>query len=199
MSATPVLEGFGVRLEPINEQHIPALQAIAVEPSIWRYMPMRIETAGDLDALAHLAIAANSRDNAQVWVIRLATGEVIGSSRLFDLEPMHRTGEIGFSWLTAPHRGTGVNPRVKLLQLTHAFETLGLRRVALKTHHENLQSQQNILKLGAKFEGTFRNHMLMPDGTTRHTMWYSILDIEWPEVKERLLQRIAAQPLPPSP
>jgi RimJ/RimL family protein N-acetyltransferase len=198
MSPTPTLEGFGIRLEPIAEQHIPALQAIAVEPSIWRYMPLRIETVGDVDAWAGISVMANSRDNAQVWVTRLATGELVGSSRLFDLEPLHRTGEIGFSWLTAPHRGSGVNPRVKLLQLTHAFETLGLRRVALKTHHENLRSQRNILKLGAKFEGTFRNHMLMPDGTTRHTMWYSILDSEWPDVKDRLLQRIAAQPLPPS-
>ena len=198
MISTPILEGFGIRLEPIEEQHIPALQAIATEPSIWRYMPMRIETAREVSEWAITSVHANAQDSAQVWVIRLATGELLGSSRLFDLNFTHRTGEIGFTWLTASQRGSGVNPRVKLLQLTHAFEGLGLRRVALKTHHENLQSQRGILKLGAQFEGTFRNHMLMPDGTTRHTMWYSIIDTEWPAVKERLLRRVAAQPLPSS-
>ncbi len=193
---TPVLEGFGVRMEPAGEQHIQALQATGVDPSIWRYMPLRVHTTDDVRAWVRDAVRQNASEAAQIWIIRLASGELIGSSRLFDLNWDHRTGELGFSWLAARYRGTGINPRVKLLQLTHAFEALDLRRVALKTHHENLQSQRGILKLGAKFEGTFRNHMVMPDGSTRHTVWYSIIAEEWPAVKQRLLERIATEPLP---
>lgn len=193
---TPTLEGYGVRLEPIAEQHLAALQSIATDPTIWRYMSLRIRTEDDVQGWVEDSICANVMDSCQIWVTCLASGHVVGSSRLFDLQPAHRTGEIGFTWLAEPYRGRGVNPQVKLLQLTHAFETLGLRRVALKTHHENLRSQRAMLKLGAKYEGTFRNHMIMPDGSVRHTVWFSIIAEEWPEVKAGLLERIAAEPLP---
>ena len=198
MSDTRTLEGFGIRLEPIREDHAALLDPVALDPSIWRYMSPRLQSAADLQAWVKHAVAEDCNTTTQVWITRLASGEVIGSSRLFEVDLQHRRGEIGYTWLAAPYRGTGVNPRVKLLQLTHAFDGLGLRRVALKTHHENLQSQRGILKLGAKFEGTFRNHMIMPDGSTRHSMWYSIVADEWPAVKERLLQQIGAQPLPSS-
>ncbi len=192
---TPSLEGFGIRLEPVAEHHIALLKPIATDPSIWHYMNLRIATTEDVEAWVEDSIRLNEDDAFQIWVVCLDSGQVIGSSRLFDLQPQHRTGEIGFTWLAAPFRGRGVNPRVKLLQLTHAFETLGLRRIALKTHHENLQSQRAMLKLGAKYEGTFRNHMVMPDGSTRHTVWFSILTEEWPEVKANLLARINMEPL----
>ena len=188
---TPVLSDHRVRLEPLREHHAEQFVRIALDPSIWRFMPLRIANEDDVRAW----VARSTRDDesvgAQVWAICLESGETIGSTRLFDVDMQHLRGEIGFTWLAAPYRGSGINPRVKLLQLTHAFETLSLRRVALKTHHENLQSQRGILKLGAKFEGTFRNHMIMPDGSTRHTMWYSIVADDWPDVKARLLARIA--------
>lgn len=196
MIATPTLEGFGVRLEPIRDEHADALQAIALDPSIWRYMNLRMNTAEDVLTWISDAAREDQETTAHIWVTRLNSGEVIGSTRLFDLDAHHRRGEIGFTWLASRYRGSGVNPRVKLLQLTHAFETLGLRRVALKTHHENLQSQRGILKLGAKYEGTFRNHMVMPDGSARHTVWYSITDEEWPAVKAVLLGRIASTKFP---
>ncbi len=192
---TPVLQGFGVRLEPVSERHIAALQGIATAPDIWRYMPLQVLTAEGVRAWVQEAIQQREDGTHQIWITCLDSGEAVGSTRLFDLHGRHRTGEIGFTWLSAAYRGSGVNPRVKLLQLTHAFETLDLRRVALKTHHENLQSQRGILKLGAQFEGTFRNHMIMPDGSTRHTMWYSILAEEWPALKQRLVDRIAGEPL----
>jgi len=99
--------------------------------------------------------------------------------------------EIGHTWLAAPYRGTRLNTEVKLLQLGYAFEDLNMRRVALKTHHENARSRAAVLALGATEEGTFRNHLIMPDGSTRHTVWYSITNEDWPSVKERLQQRIA--------
>ena len=195
MIDTPTLEGFGLRLEPLTGKHIPELQKIALDPSIWRYMPLRIESAEDIEEMVRDSIRRAESGSQQIWVTRLMSGEVLGSSRLQDLDRKHRTAEIAFSWLTKPYRGAGVNPRVKLLQLTHAFEGLGLRRVALKTHHENLQSQRGILKLGAVYEGTFRNHLIMPDGSARHTLWYSILAEEWPEIRAALTSRISAEPM----
>ena len=85
-----------------------------------------------------------------------------------------------------------MNPEAKLLQLTYAFETLHLRRVALKTHHENLQSQAAMRKLGAQYEGTFRNHLIMPDGSARHSVWFSITQEDWPQVKSSLEQRLSS-------
>ena len=199
MSHTPTLAGFGVRLEPIREEHAEAMATVALDPSIWKYMSLRFETAAEVQAWVLSTAREDRESSSQIWVTRLASGEVVGSTRLIDIDLQHLRGEIGFSWLTAPWRGSGVNPRVKLLQLTHAFETLGLRRVALKTHHQNLQSQRGILKLGAKYEGTFRNHIIMPDGSTRHTAWYSIVSEEWPAVKSALLQRIGNQPIATAP
>jgi RimJ/RimL family protein N-acetyltransferase len=194
MNSTPTLEGFGVRLAPVAEQHVEALARVALDTSIWRYMNLRIETPADVQQLVADSLRAADTGAVLPWVTTV-DGEVAGATRFLDLNREHRTVEIGFTWLAKPWRGSGVNPRVKLLQLQYGFETLGLRRVAMKTHHDNLQSQAAMLKLGAQFEGTFRNHMIMPDGTTRHTRWYSIVAEEWPRIKASLLARIAAEPI----
>ena len=194
---TPLLEGHALSLQPLQQRHVPSLMAIGKDPSIWKFLPVRMQGESDLRNWMEQSLQLNSADRCQVWAICLVSGQVVGSSRLLDLDRDHRTAEIGSTWLAAPFRGSGVNPRAKLLQLTHAFETLRLRRVALKTHHGNLQSQAAMRKLGAVYEGTFRNHMLMPDGSTRHTAWYSIVAEEWPAVRDELLARIAAEPLPP--
>ena len=117
--------------------------------------------------------------------------KVVGTTRFIDLDLHHLTVEIGNTWLAPEHHGAGINPEAKLLQLTYAFETLHLRRVALKTHHENLQSQAAMRKLGAQYEGTFRNHYIMPDGSPRHSVWFSITQEDWPQVRERLATRLA--------
>ena len=194
MNETPVLEGFGVRLEPIARHHVAALTRIAIEPSIWRYMNLRIHTPADVQQLVEESLGAAETGTVMPWVT-IVDGEVVGATRYLDLNRTHRHVEIGFTWLAQPWRGSGVNPRVKLLQLQYGFETLRMRRIALKTHHENVHSQRAMLKLGAQFEGTFRNHMIMPDGSTRHTMWYSITEEEWPAIKASLLERIASEPI----
>jgi RimJ/RimL family protein N-acetyltransferase len=196
MNNTPILEGYGVCLEPISEAHIPALTPIAIEASNWRHMTLRIETPTDVKKLVHDSIRNTETGAIESWVIT-ASGRTAGGSSFLDINPTHRTAEIGFTWLATPWRGSGLNPRVKLLQLTYGFETLSFRRIALKTHHENLHSQNAMLKLGAQYEGTFRNHMIMPDGSTRHTKWYSITAEDWPAIKQQLLNRIAHEPLTP--
>lgn len=194
MNNTPTLAGHGVRLEPLSRDHLDALTRIAIDPSIWRYMNLRIESPTDVAHLIRTSLAEAERGLIEPWVTFVGH-EAAGATRLIDIQHNHRTAEIGFTWLTKPWRSSGLNPRVKLLQLTYGFEVLKLRRVAMKTHHQNLHSQNAMLKLGAQFEGTFRNHMIMPDGSTRHTRWYSITEEDWPGVKAQLLERIAAEPL----
>jgi N-acetyltransferase len=194
VNPAPLLEGYGIRLEPLRRDHIAALTDIALEPSIWRYMNLRIESAADVSRLVEDSLREAAVGSVEPWVTFVGD-QVVGATRFLDIQPKHRTAEIGFTWLARPWRGSGVNPRVKLLQMSYGFERRELRRIALKTHHENVHSQKAMLKLGARFEGEFRNHMIMPDGTTRHTRWYSVTAEEWPAVKAALLARIAAEPL----
>lgn len=201
MNATPVLQGYGVQLVPCLPSHADALLQ-AQDTETWAWMSESGATPNLMRDFIERGLAQADGGTAQVWTTFILhenmPPEIAGSSRLADLDLHHRRGEIGWTWVAPKYRGRGLNPRVKFLQLEHAFETLGLRRVALKTHHGNTRSQAAMLKLGAQFEGTFRNHMFQPDGSSRDTMWYSILDREWPAVKQRLLDRIAGQPMHPS-
>jgi RimJ/RimL family protein N-acetyltransferase len=192
----PTLDGPHVRLEPLALEHLPALEAIAFDPAIWRYMLATIHTPADLRTWADSALATQ---NTLTWVtIKKSSGhtpdQLVGSTRFIDLDLTHRTTELGHTWLAAPARGTLINAEAKLLQLTYAFETLNLNRVAFKTHHENLRSQNAMKSIGAIYEGTFRNHYLMPDGTHRHSVWFSIIREDWPTTKAHLQARLKATP-----
>jgi RimJ/RimL family protein N-acetyltransferase len=190
---TPTLEGPRLRLEPLTLAHLPALEAIAFDPRIWRYMLAPVTTPADLRAWADNALKLEAAGTGLPWVTILkATNQPIGSTRFIDLDLRHKTVEIGNTWLSPTHHGTGINPEAKLLQLDYAFDVLNLNRVAFKTHHENLQSQAAIRKLGAIHEGTFRNHYLMHDGTHRHSVWFSITREDWPEVRTKLVTRLTS-------
>lgn len=188
---TPMLEGVRVRLEPMTMEHLAQLKEVAYDASIWRYMITRVEDQDDLRRWISEALAVEPAGSAMPWVTVLKDGDrVIGSTRLYDIDMRHRTAVIGHTWISPEFRGAGINPEAKLLQLTYAFETLGMNRVALKTHHENLQSQAAMRKIGATQEGVFRNHFVMPDGSTRHSVWFSIIREEWPRVKALLEARV---------
>lgn len=188
---TPILEGSRVRLEPLAERHLVGLEAVAFDERIWRYMTTRVKTRNDLRGWLEAALRARDSGSVLPWVTVLKNeGRVVGSTRFLDLDLTHRTVEIGHTWIAPEYQGAGVNPEAKLLQLRYAFEELGLNRVALKTHHENLQSQAAMRKLGAVEEGTFRNHYVMPDGSLRHSVWFSIVREEWPGVRARLEERL---------
>jgi RimJ/RimL family protein N-acetyltransferase len=187
MSETPVLEGARVRLEPMAREHLKGLEAIAFDDRIWRYMPISIKTTDDLREWVEKALRLTEAGTTAAWVTVLkAENRVIGSTRFFDIDRTHETAELGHTWLTPELHGAGLNAEAKLLQLTYAFEELKLRRVALKTHHENVQSQKAMLKIGAVEEGRFRNHYIMPDGSQRHSIWFSIIREDWPLTKSRL-------------
>jgi len=194
MNATPLLEGYGVRLEPLSLAHVPALTRIALEPSSWLHMTVRLHSEADVQEWVETSLRTADTGAIEPWVTFVGS-EAAGGTWFLDIQRPHRAVELGFTWLAAPWRGAGVNPRVKLLQMTYGFEMLGLKRIGFKTHHENLRSQAAMLKMGAQYEGTLRNHMVMPDGSSRHSKYYSVLDTEWPVVKARLLERIATEPL----
>ncbi len=183
-----VLTGKYVRLEPLSEAHIPGLTLAGGDPSIWRFMLYGEVTSEEKMAdwvLEMLSRKAAGTDQP-FTVIHLASGKIAGATRYLEIRPAHRGLEIGGTWYGKEFQRTAVNTETKYLLLRHAFETLGCIRVQLKTDLRNERSQKAIERLGAVREGVLRNHMLLEGGLIRHSVYYSILDSEWPAVKTRL-------------
>ena len=181
-----------VRLEPLVASHSRELAAVGLEADLWRLQPRRIETAADMEGYVALALQEQQVGESLPFVVVQQTrGQVIGSTRYMDIAPQHRRLEIGASWITSADQRTGANLEAKLLLLTHAFESLQMQKVVLKTETLNTQSQTAILGLGAVEEGTFRRQFLADDGRPRTMVYFSILDDEWPEARRRIRERLA--------
>jgi RimJ/RimL family protein N-acetyltransferase len=194
MLLTPVtLEGGQVRLEPLATAHLPGLLEIGLAPELWALTVDRIRTAADLTRYVERALADAAAGAAlpfaTVW---RATGEVIGSTRFGNYVAAHRRAEIGWTWLAPAWQRTAANTEAKLLMLGHAFEGAKLRRVEFKTSTLNQKSRAALARLGAVEEGVFRQHMINEDGSNRDSVYCSILDSEWPAVRERLSARLAS-------
>ncbi|MGH7654383.1 MAG: GNAT family N-acetyltransferase [Gemmatimonadaceae bacterium] len=185
--APVTLTGRFVRLEPLTLAHGNALAVFACDPSIWSWMPTRALDRVGLDAWIGEALDAERAGTTLPFAtVLLAENRVVGSSRFLNISARDGRLEIGATWIGVPHQRSVVNTEAKLLMLRHAFETLGATRVELKTHSENVKSRRAIERIGAKFEGIHRKHMLHNDGSRRDTAWYSIVDDEWGAVRERL-------------
>ena len=183
-----ILNGKYVRLEPMTEDHIPGLAEIGVGQTFWDFMLYgRMDSVEDMRNWVRdiLSRAQNGTDLPFV-AIHLASGKVAGATRYLNIMPKDRGLEIGGTWYGTEYQRTPVNTECKYLLLTHAFERLGCIRVQLKTDLRNVRSQNAIERIGAKREGILRNHMILPSGQFRDSVFYSILDSEWPEVKKRL-------------
>jgi RimJ/RimL family protein N-acetyltransferase len=177
----------------MTEDHIPGLIAVGIEDEIWKLMPYGpMRGADDIRRWVQeiLRRAAQGTDIPFV-VIHVRSGRVAGATRYMEIRPEHRGLEIGGTWYGADFRRTVVNTECKCLLLTHAFEALRCVRVQLKADSRNVRSQRAIERIGAVKEGVLRNHMILPDGTLRHSVYYSILDSEWPAVKKRLEDLLA--------
>ena len=183
-----ILEGEHVRLEPAVPGHLDAMWAVAQDPDIWRYIPIAVTTRDDL---AFWVEYLNSVGVPFATVLR-STGDVIGGTAFLAPDSGNRRVEIGATWVTPSRQRSAANTEAKLLQLTHAFEVLGCARVELKTDARNRRSRAAIARIGATEEGTLRKHMLMPDGVWRDSVYFSILDTEWPAVRARLERRLAS-------
>lgn len=194
MDLSPVtleLPGGVARLVPMRPDHAPGLLA-ASDPVVWEFMTS--PPPGDInDMLAWMrpALEAAAAGTAQPFVVEhVPTGRVVGSTRIFDVQPLQRSIEIGFTWLTPDCWRTPVNTQCKFLLLRHAFETLGCSRVQLKTDARNLRSRAAMERMGATREGTLRQHMILYNGHRRDTTFFSVLDDEWPAVKARLVEML---------
>jgi RimJ/RimL family protein N-acetyltransferase len=190
---TPVtLTGRRVRMEPLAERHLADLERVAFDAEIWRWTIARPIDAEGLRAWLDQARAnAEAGNEVPFATIDAATDRAIGSTRFMTIAPEHRRLEIGWTWVGAAYQRTGTNREAKLLQLTHAFETLGAERVEFKTHARNLASRAALLGIGATFEGVLRHHTIMPDGSNRDSAFYGILAGEWPAAKARLAASLA--------
>ena len=181
------LRGRIVRLEPMAVDHVDALTKVGLHPELWRWIPTQVSNRAEMLAYVKTALDELARGVSLPFVTLLSsTDQVIGSTRYGNIDLANRRVEIGWTWITPAYQRTGANTEAKLLLLTHAFETLKLNRVELKTDALNHRSRAAILRLGAVEEGTFRKHLVTSTGRIRDTVYFSIIDSEWPAVKARL-------------
>jgi RimJ/RimL family protein N-acetyltransferase len=191
--APVTLEGRIVRLEPLGVEHLEGLAAVAFDPAIWRWTIARPTDVDGLRAWLETAVAAQATGTELPFAtIDVATGRPIGSTRFLSIVPEHRRLEIGWTWVAPSHQRRGANQEAKYLQLRHAFEDLEANRVEFKTDSRNEKANPALLSIGATFEGTFRNHMVMPDGPLRHSNYYAVTAEDWPAAKSMLAARIAS-------
>lgn len=188
MKVLPVtLEGRHVRLEPLAIAHLPGLAEVGLDQELWRWILTPVRTAEEMAAYIETALNEQERGVSLPFaLIEKLTGRAIGSTRYGNIERAHHRVEIGWTWVARDWQRTAVNTEAKCLLLQHAFETLGCMRVELKTDSLNKRSRTAILRIGGHEEGLFRNHMVTASGRIRHTVYFSIVDSEWPEVKARL-------------
>ena len=182
------LEGRIVRLEPLSEAHVSGLAEVGLEPEIWRHMLYgNIDTEAKLLAFVQDLLGKQAQGTDLPFaVIFRETGQPVGCTRYMNIDVRNRSVEVGGTWYGAAYRQTGVNTECKYLLLRHAFEIWECMRVQLKTDLNNVRSQAAIERIGAVKEGVLRNHMVRPDGTIRHSVIYSVIDSEWPQVKMHL-------------
>lgn len=188
MKIEPVtLHGTVVRLEPLASGHAAGLARVGLDPELWRWIPRAVTSEDEMRAYIETALGEQRRGVSLPFaIIDAASNEAIGSTRYMNIETAHRRLEIGSTWLTPSRQRSGANTEAKLLLLTHAFETLKANRVELKTDVLNQKSRNAILRIGAKQEGIFRRHVICATGRVRDTVYFSIIDSEWPEVKAKL-------------
>jgi len=181
-----------VRLEPLAEGHLDALAKVAFEGDLWRWTMVEPRNRDDLDAWLKAALANAAKGTEMPFAtVDRASGKAIGSTRFMSIVPEHRRLEIGWTWVGLEWQRRGANQEAKLLQLSHAFETLGANRVEFKTDSNNAKANPALLSIGATFEGTFRNHMILPGDRIRHSNYYSVAVEDWAGTKSRLEERVA--------
>jgi len=185
------LEGKNVILEPLSLAHIQGLAIAGQDPQIWRYMPYGDMSASMESWVREILKREAAGTDRPFAVIHKENGDVAGATRYMDIRPEHHGLEIGGTWYAAKFQHSPVNTEAKYLMLRHAFESLGCIRVQFKADSRNERSVRAIERLGATREGLLRNHMIMPDGAVRHSVYFSIIDSEWPAVKARLEELMA--------
>lgn len=180
-----VLQGDSVKLEPLSQKHAQGLYSRGRFEPDWAYMPRAcFVDAADVRHWIDEALA--TPEQLPFAIVEMARGRVAGSTRYLNIRPTHRTLEIGWTWLGQDYQRTAVNTEAKLLLMAHAFERLACVRVEFKTDARNLRSQEALERIGATREGVLRQHMIVQGGFRRDSVYFSVIDEEWPRVKQRL-------------
>jgi N-acetyltransferase len=188
--AIPILTGQWVQLEPLAEAHRHSLRLAADYEAIWQHT-LSVARGPEFDVWFEAALARQQSGEATAFAVRrLADDRLVGSTSYLDFNEQHRRIEIGATWYSPDSMGTAVNPECKYLLLQHAFEAIGVNRVALVTDVRNTRSQAAIAKLGAVREGILRGHMITQGGRVRDSVLYSIIASEWPNVRAGLIARL---------
>lgn len=191
----PTLSGSHVRLVPLSLDHLPALCEVGLDPEIWRWTPVNVDTPAGMRAFVTEGLAERDAGRAIPFAqVEAATGRVVGTTRLANIDRTNRRAEIGWTWIGRPWQRTAINTEAKLLLFTHAFEVMGCKRVEIKTDALNAQSRRAITRLGAVQEGIFRRHMITESGRWRDTVYFSVIDEEWPAVRQGLESRLRDGP-----
>lgn len=185
---TPVtLQGPRVRLEPLTPAHSDGLRLAAADGELWKLWYTSVPVTAEMPAYVAAFLERQQKGEAQAFAVRdLASGDIVGHTSFCNADGHHRRLEIGYTWYAQSAQRTGINTETKSLLLAHAFETLACIRVEFRTHWFNQRSRAAIARLGARQDGVLRNHQIMPDGTLRDTVVFSIIDMEWPAVKRHL-------------
>jgi len=186
------LRGGHVTLEPLAEEHAPALAAAAADGELWKLWYTSVPAPGDEAAYVEAALAMREHEGALPFVVRDArAGDVVGTTRFLNVDEQHRRLEIGATWYARRVQRTRLNTESKLLLLTHAFEKLDAIAVEFRAHFMNHASRAAIARLGARQDGILRNHQISRDGTLRDTVVFSIIESEWPAVRSNLNFKLA--------
>ena len=186
------LQGESVRLEPLSPSHWEDLCRVGLEPVLWRWIPNQVSTPEQMRSYIETALAEQqSGVSLPFAVVAMQSGLAIGSTRYGNINLPNKRVEIGWTWYAPAHQRTPINTECKLLLLTHAFERLGMIRVEFKTDALNDKSRNALLRIGAVQEGIFRKHLICESGRIRDTVYFSIVDTEWPEKKRALEARLA--------
>ena len=194
MDPQPVtLIGRYVRLEPLSPEHFDPLIDVGADRGIFRYFPVQIESPEEVRAfLEHSLRGIAAGESVTFTTVSLADERPVGGTSFLAIDRANRKLEIGGTWLAPDWQRTACNTEAKYLQMRHAFEDLGAVRVEFKTDSLNEKSRAALLRIGAKEEGILRNHMIVqPGGRNRHSVYFSVIDSEWPEVKSRLEEMLA--------
>lgn len=192
MTIQPVtLAGERVTLRPLSLNDVPALTAVGTDEDTWHWVPTRVRDEAEMRAYVEDALALQAKGSALPFaIIDETSGRIAGSTRYGNVELAHKRLEIGWTWLGPEFRRSPVNTEAKFLLLRHAFETLGMNRVELKTDALNERSRQAIRRIGAKEEGILRSHVITWSGRLRDTVYYSVIAPEWPAVKAELWAKV---------
>jgi len=188
------LEGYHVRLEPLEIKHRQGLIDAISDGELWKLFVTLVPKIGDVDDFINKSIIGHKNGESLIFAtLDKLTGKVVGSTRFMRADFQNKRVEIGFTFLAKSHQKSKINTEAKLLMLEHAFEDLNLNRVEFLTDYLNTNSRNAILRLGAKEEGLLRNHMIMPDGRVRDSVIFSIIKNEWSGIKQHLLYKLGRQ------